>query len=550
MNTGSRLAVVVLGLGLGLAAATANLLVPPAPVPLTGVARLNLDLSRPDALIDSARLSALPAAVIRAPLLKRLLSADFAFYYEELDTRLDVNGSLKRLAYEKDLSLSERLIDSVLDAPAEVSFWRAVGGRPGYWLLNLRRNGLEKLLEFLAPASLEDGQLSHIGDLAVAGKPVPLYALRLNNRHTLVLASQGERLVVASHPGLLLAEDGKPFGAASQVIAEMLAQGDAQTSPQARHFAAGPRAGEHRISLGADMLSFGYGRFWPGIRALRFDSAAGVWSSAVNLDPGQTANLGQLPWAALPYDAAFCTGLPLARNELAGLARELATDKGILDGFTGAVAACWYADGGWQAPVFAARLVDAQAALKIAPALAKVFGDWIGAREFRQAQGRFPVRAASPNADTMVWRREVSARYGDHAVPEVRAEAYSGARYFDVSLAVAGDTVVFSPSAARLDKALASLGRQYPAMAERLPGDRPVLMTLDPGRLGEFLRLATESALPAETEPALRRIADQRLLPRFANLTDIKPSAASLPARLPEDAPAWVGLDWLDLRAP
>ena len=139
MKTGRTWAVALFGLSLA-AVATATLLTPPTPTTLMGSEPVSLDLERPDAWIDSSRLSALPAAVIQAPVLKQLLSEEFAFYYEELDTRLDVNGALKRMAFERDLTLSDRVLDSVFDEPAEVAFWREDGGRPRYWLLNLRRN--------------------------------------------------------------------------------------------------------------------------------------------------------------------------------------------------------------------------------------------------------------------------------------------------------------------------------------------------------------------------------------------------------------------------
>ncbi len=546
MKSGSIRFLAIIGIGLA-AVATAKLTPPASPTPLQGVARVRLDLARPDALIDSRRLSALPAAVLRAPVLKQLLSEEFAFYHEELDTRLDVNGAVKRIAYEHDLTLSDRLLDSVFDEPAELAFWRQDGGRPGYWLLNLHRNGLEKLLEFLVNAKLNDSQLRHVGTLSLAGgASTPLYALKLNRLDTLLLASHQDRLVVASHPGMLLAENGRLQLEPARVVAAMLQAPDA--SPQARHFAAGdatpPRQAEHRISVGADLPSFGYGRFLPGLEAVRFEHREGAWSTALRIGQAGGAEFANPPWRAMPFDAAFCAGLPVAKEELA----ELAVDKAVLAGLKGEVAACWYEDGLWQAPLFAARFDSPEAARQAAPALARLFGDWIGAREFAHREGRFPVRTTTGRHGETLWRREVSARYGDMATPAGRAGEFSGDAYFDVSLALAGDTVLFSPSAQRLDKALDTLARQFPAMAERLPVGRPVLFALDGARLAGFLRLATLEALPEDKEPALRRIADGHLLPRYAALGAEHAFAATLPASLPAGRPAWVAVDWQILK--
>lgn len=531
MKTGRFWGVAVFGVGLAMIAAAT---VPPetAPTPLTGSRQIILDLDAADARIDSAHLAGLPAAAIRAPVLKQLLSEEFAFYYQELDTRLDLAGTLKRLAFERDLTLPDRLVDSIFDEPAQVSFWRAQDGRPRYWLLDLRRNHLERLVEFLAKASLADRQFSQVGNLAVAGGPVALYALKLSNRETLLLASHGDRLVAVSHPGMVLAEDGAIRPAAARALAARLSRAEP---------AAGQDAPEHRLSLDARLFGFGYERLIAGLEALRFDYRDGAWSAAAQLAGAGPDALAGLPWNALPYDAAYCVGLPIDRREVAELTGAAAAP------LAGAAAACWYEDGRWQAPLFAARLASPEAAAGLAPVLGKLFGDWIGAYEANQADGRFPVRSTTGKHGETLWRRAVGARYGDRAVDPAQSGEFEARRYFDVSLAVAGDTVLFSPSAALVDKALDARAKQFPAMAERLPAGRPVLFAVDPARLGGFLRATTLDALPGEREPALRRIADLHLLPRFEALAGERARAAVLPARPPEGTP-WRTLEWLELK--
>lgn len=329
MKAGKLWGMALFGAGLTVIAA-ATVLPKATPTPLAGSRQVVLDLDAADAQIDSTHLAGLPAAALRAPVLKQLLSEGFAFYYQDLDTRLDLAGTLKRLAFERDLSLPDRLVDSVFDEPARVAFWRAQDGRPRYWLLDLRRNHLEKLVEFLARASLTDRQFSQVGDLAVAGAAVPLYALKLSNRETLLLASHRDRLVAVSHPGMVLAEDGTIRPAAARALAAHLAQAEA---------AAEPAAPEHRVSLDTRLFGFGYERLIGGLTALRFDYRDGAWTSAARLaSAGPEALAGRpwhaLPWHALPYDAAYCVGLPIERLELAELAGAAAT------ALAGAAAAC------------------------------------------------------------------------------------------------------------------------------------------------------------------------------------------------------------------
>ncbi|NTV93978.1 MAG: DUF2138 family protein [Thiobacillus sp.] len=529
MSLHQRWAVVALAIGLGGVVGAAALKDPP-PRKLTGLPSLTVDMARPDALIESDSLSALPAAVIQAPLLKDLLSEDFAFYYEDLDTRLDVSGAIKRLAYEHDLTLTDHLLDAVFDEPAEVAFWRGEGGRLRYWMLAGTRNGIAKSLQALAQVAADDTQLSHVADL---GDPAatPVYALKLNSRHTLLFAARGDRLLVLSQPSLLLNESGELLPDRAAVA--LAALSDAGT-PYGRDFAGAPRQGAHRLTVTANVLAQGYGQFMPAVQALRFERGAKAWSTGLKLDGRATLSttLRALPWRALPEGAAFCAGLPVEPGELAGLA-DSAELKPYL---TGAVAVCWYEAQGWQAPIFALRLSDAARADTLAPLLGRLFDQWIGAREFEQADRRFPVRAEIRKDGVRVWRREVSARYGELTVPAERRGEFSSDRYFDIGLALADDVVLFSPSGPLLDKGLDTLARRYPAMAERLPA-APALFTLDPPRLARFLEAAT------------RDIGDEpgaSLLPRYAAIAHHPAMAASLGGAA--GTAGWLAVDWNPLK--
>lgn len=72
--------------------------------------QVQLDLTYPDALIDSQSLSQLPRDVLRVPLLRDVLTEDFVAYYEGNEDRLSVAGALRRLAYEQKLDLAETVL--------------------------------------------------------------------------------------------------------------------------------------------------------------------------------------------------------------------------------------------------------------------------------------------------------------------------------------------------------------------------------------------------------------------------------------------------------
>ncbi|XHO06221.1 hypothetical protein ACEQUB_03133 [Ralstonia syzygii] len=108
---------------------------------------VKLDLTLPDALIDSQSLSQLPRDVLRVPLLRDVLTEDFVAYYEGNEDRLSVAGALRRLAYEQKLDLAETVLKHVFDEPARVMLWRGPDDKLRYWVLSMQRNGLAKALE-------------------------------------------------------------------------------------------------------------------------------------------------------------------------------------------------------------------------------------------------------------------------------------------------------------------------------------------------------------------------------------------------------------------
>jgi uncharacterized protein YfaA (DUF2138 family) len=503
--------------------------------PIVGLASLSADLSRPDALIESDSLSALPAAVIQSPLLKDLLTEDFAFYYQDLDTRLDVLGAIKRLAFEHDLSLSDRLLDAMFDEPAEVAFWRGEGGRLRHWMLSGTRNGIAKSLEVLARVAADDSQLSRVAELGGAAA-IPVYALRLNTRTTLLFATRGDRLVVLSHPALLLDANGAPIAGRSTAVLAALSEA---STPGAGHLAGEPRQGTHRLSVAFGVLGQGYGQFMPGVKSVRFEHVDKAWRAALQFSgdaASQPPALKSLPWRALPEGAAFCAGLPVEPGELAALTPGIAVKPYL----TGAAAVCWYETQGWQAPLFALGLTADAKAETLAPVLSGLFEKWIGAREFEQEAGRFPVRQTVLPDGVRVWRREVSARYGELTVPAERRGAFSADRYFDVGLAQSGDVLLFSPSGPLLDKALDTLAKRYPSIADRLNADPATdssVFLLDPPHLARFLETATRDI---GEEPGAS------LLPRYAAMASHPALAATLSGKVGQGG--WQTVSWTPLK--
>jgi len=71
----------------------------------------------------------------------------------------------------------------------------------------MRRPSGPQALQQLAKVGLPDDQLSVAGEIDTPQGSAQVYALKVNQRHTWLLVSAGDRLVVLSDPGLLLEAD-------------------------------------------------------------------------------------------------------------------------------------------------------------------------------------------------------------------------------------------------------------------------------------------------------------------------------------------------------
>ena len=87
----------------------------------------HVDLAAPDAYIWTPALSRLPRDLVKAPLARDVLTQDFAFYYEDNDERAMLAGTLKRIAFEHDTTMADKLRGT---GARRAGRSRAVEGRP------------------------------------------------------------------------------------------------------------------------------------------------------------------------------------------------------------------------------------------------------------------------------------------------------------------------------------------------------------------------------------------------------------------------------------
>ncbi len=510
-----------------------------------------LGLSRPDGLLEAHSLSQLPKDLLAVPFLKATLTEDFVFYYETHADRLGLIGSLRRIIYEHDLKLQDSLIEQLFDQPADVALWRGADGRLKDFLLVMDRGGLAKVLEPLAKVALDDSQLSQLGEMNVAGDVVPVYQLTYNASKAVVFASHGDKLVVLSNPTRLYDLGSGPTdepGMVSTQALEALLAGE-KLFPEA--FGLLPKAPEvkQRISVNASVLAMGYQRFIPNFAGLRFDMDDKGWHSFLAMDELEDQpDFDFKPiWQAMPMGASACVALPLAAEQQKPLLVKLGADdnaaQAMIEHMAGAAGLCWYADSRLYTPLLVANLNDDGG--KLDADLGNLFGSMVGAYENNVAEHAFPV-VETQEGPMHRWQRQVSSNFGPYPAKDAaQPESITGKAFMQVSLARHGSTLLFSLDDKLVDKALGTLDKRFPPMADVVPKDLLMPVYFGPDAMAQLMQRETLDSLPQDMEPVFYNAAQTYLIPKLRTLGGYGKYALTLPeGSEPDGHWQWLPLEW------
>ncbi|WP_448724621.1 DUF2138 domain-containing protein [Pseudomonas farris] len=511
-----------------------------------------LGMSRPDGLLETHSLSQLPKDLLAVPFLKETLTEDFVFYYEAHADRLGLIGSLRRIIYEHDLKLQDSLIEQLFDQPADVALWRGADGRLKDFLLVMDRGGLAKVLEPLAKVALGDTQLSKLSEVKVGTDAVTLYQLNYNASKSLVFASHGDKLVVLSNPAKLYdPENGasEDTGSVSTKAIAALLNGD-KLFPEA--FGLQPRMPEvkQRLSVNSSVLAMGYQRFIPNFAGLRFDMDDKGWHSFLAMDELENQpDFDFKPiWQAMPMGASACVALPLAAEQQKPLLVKLGADDAVAQALTehmaGAAGLCWYADSRLYTPLLVASLNDDDSA-KLDGDLGNLFGSMVGAYEGNVAEHAFPV-VEKQEGQTHQWQRQVSSNFGPYKAKDAeQPDAITGKAFMRVSLARHGSTLLFSLDDKLVDKALGTLDKRFPPLADVLPKDLLMPIYFGPDSMAQLMQQETLDSLPQDMEPVFYNAAQTYLIPKLRTLGGYGKYALTLPkGSEPDGHWQWLPLEW------
>ena len=514
---------------------------------------LGVDLAKPDAWLRTPSLSALPRDLVRAPVLRDLLTEDFAFYYEEHEDRLGFVGAVRRIAYEHEKTLPDRLLELALDGPAEMSFWIDAKGAARHWLLAMTRGPVARALQDVGTVAASDKQLSVIGTVRADGSDVTAYALRLSPRRTLALLARGDRVLVLSDPGLLFDAERKVDGAALAVVETMLAADASARSVHATALGVEAGTGTHTVVADARLFSLGYRHFFPAWQALRVDVGAGgdALKARLRLRGGGAAAAAAPAdrdwWTALPTGAAACAVLPVDWAALKGVmtapqaAPDLGADRARWDRFAdaleGPAAVCWYARWRLHTPIVVARTKadadEADVAFVLEAASGWLAPTTAAAPAAAPAAASGPASGAGASPAAGRWQQEVEAPWGPHGEGDETTYRPTFARN--------GRWITFSPDDRLVDLAVDAQARRFPSLAEAVPAAGSTLALVAPRPLADLIEREAFAVVGTDQE-LFRKALQERLGPRLEALRRL-PSGRAV-AEGAADAQGWVAIDW------
>ncbi len=464
-----------------------------------------LDLFAPDALLETERLSQLPKDLVGAPFLADLLSDDFVFYYQHNAEKLALIGTLRRLAFERNLSIPEQLISEILDTKAQVALWKAADGKLTYSLARLEL-GLaaplgKALANFISAASQiaqTDKQLKFAGELTIGKDKVPFFSLGYLSDRTLTFAFHNGSLVLASHLELLQ-DDTQHFSAEAQTILEQLFS---QQQPFNKHFNLAERTADTqtRISLDSHFFTLGYQDYVPALSALRFELTGGQWQSFLALAKGDhEARFAADIWANAPADASLCALMPINPNALTSIITAQQQNPQITQAFTGRSFICWFANAPLNKPLIGAELTKNGASAEFDTEITALFDKTI-------RNTKIPKTTDEAG----------NSQGGGYAPSNLQVVEIDGGKQWQKSdgkgkpmatLLRQHNFMLFSLHAPLVQHGADTLAKRYPALGDKLPNKNALALYLTPQGLASLLQTEIrQTASDAALGPLLGKL--------------------------------------------
>ncbi len=484
----------------------------------------------PDLVVNTTAFTTLWRDILKAKVAKTIVNEDLLFYYEESESHLSLKGSVKRIAFERDMTVLDDIFAYVLDRPLKLAFWKGYHGRLNHFLGITNRSGLTDVMTKLGEMTLDDKQLAISSTKEINGKKVNVFKLSYGAGDTLYFYADGDDLIFSSstyipHPD---AEMRKKLFPESDLA---LKDGE-----------------KHALLAGANFLSFGYQFFSPDLEKVRFVFGKDGWESSL-FSGKDMEDVGLL--AAVPVYPAACSFAPVSMERVEKI---LDLPEDLKGKFSEEVGVCWYESSDVFTPLFVFKgkenfkpaqfksvfetvtgsfekgiLTDAEKTEREAQIERMNNGESVS--DLIRATKFVKPFASQEKATANSWKlsREVSSPWGTYEASKSKnVEDMRSRRFFVVTLAQHKEFMFFSPDDKLVDNAIAALDKKYPNAGDLMKNGEFPLFLLDPSRLGKMMKESMLDSLPMAEESLFRDSLTTKLFPALAKLDKEKPVIAIL----------------------
>jgi uncharacterized protein YfaA (DUF2138 family) len=451
----------------------------------------------PDVVILTESLSTLPEDLVSRSFLSKVLSKEKVFKYQDEPSYYQIQGFLKRIAFEHNVTVTDNIVKYLLEVPAEIGLWKSFDGKLSDFTFTTKTGKIkETIAQFLLNVAniASDTQVTSFQDGEGKG-----FNLQLGSKKLTISIRDGMIAVTTLGPTFL------PWN----------------ITGGSEHWKNGLYSGflkselgknKHRLIMSGEYVTLGYQYFFPQFKAMSFTFDNSHWSVGTRMDKytGQFSDSTPL-WKGLPLAPAMCIVVPVASDRVGSIlesSKNLLGPKDVEAMIASPMAACWYEDSSLFTPLFA---VKANAIPDLKEKLKGSFDKYIGTSDMKIKDSKETFELS-------------------------KDESYENEKY-TVKLALINGFIFFSPDSKLVDQAMATAGGKGTSVDEELKGDKTLSVLFSPFKVSGLLEHYLNDALPSTSESIFRTSLETYFISSFKNLSQVKPFVLSMPK--PVEKPDW-----------
>ncbi len=507
-----------------------------------------IDISKPDAVILTRSLSQLPQDIISNPFLKDVLSEDFLFYYENNESRLSLEGGIRRIIYEHRQDMLDRILHRIFNSPAEIGIWKGDDGRLTDVIMVMPKTVFSDIAQFALEVSQKDSYVNEFHKVDLNSDELMIWEFRYASNRRFFFTSNQDNLYVFTSPRFFTDKRTTTKTKLKTLLTRNFKDGIFSST-----YGLNGIVGKHALLFSVKYLSFGYQKFFPFFQALGFYFDGKQWETWVNTQmvqsesqaapkvdkitgestqatdqtqPQQTNPIlsSSKVWAAVPGKPAFCSAVPVEPLLLQQMLDMLTGgDKNgaiTLKKIKSATAVCWYAKSDVFTPLVVVHTEDLTGQKRF---LKNLFNVMIAGGQSISKEG---------SDKGYLYQKEAWSQHGSEYL---------------VSLGYLDHYLFMSLDGHLVEDAWDTVNKKANSVKDLLSeGKQNISLIISPRQLGDLLRVAVTDTLKTYDETVFLESASSHLFPVFEKLetTQYKTITLTMPQGKTIPGSNWEKLEW------